>query len=320
MADVTERMLRLLATLQAGRAYSGDELAARLDVSPRTLRRDVERLRAYGYPVRTRPGPGGSYQLEAGQRMPPLVLDDDEAIATVVGLATLSAAAPARPGGLTDAADRAYGKIDTLLPARLRPKAGALRAGLEAERRTSPDVDADAVGVLADAIAAQEVVAFDYIDAHGVPSRRRVEPHRQVYLDLRWYVLCWDLDRDDWRVFRTDRITNPQSTLTQYQPRPLPEDSAVAYLRSGLRETFEPMTVIIETPMLAAADALRHLDADLEAVGETRTRATVVLDSWQRLLPALSHLDADFRITAPQETVTAIRQFAQRLSDAVQTS
>src|SRR5690606_14770000 len=140
-----------LATLQAGRAFSGEELATRLEVSPRTLRRDVERLRGYGYPVHTRPGPGGSYQLAAGQRMPPLVLDDEEAVATVIGLATLAAAAPSQHGGLNDAADRAHGKIDGLLPARLRMRATALRASIEAERRQFPDIAAETLGEIAEA-------------------------------------------------------------------------------------------------------------------------------------------------------------------------
>lgn len=230
---MTERMLGLLAALQGGRAFTGDELAARLGVSPRTLRRDVERLRGYGYPVRTRPGPGGHYRLAAGRRMPPLVLDDDEAVAVVAGLATLSANAD-EAGALAAAATRAYGKIDAVLPDRLRPRAAALRASIEAESRPAPPVAAGTLGDLADAIAEREIVAFDYVDAAGTASRRRVEAHRQVTIDGRWYLMCWDLARDDWRVFRTDRITNLLRTGARYGDRPLPAESALAYLRSGL--------------------------------------------------------------------------------------
>jgi len=128
MADVAHRVLTMLAVLQTGRAFTGDELAARLAVSPRTLRRDAERLRAYGYPVETRPGPGGYYRLSAGSTMPPLLLEDDEAVATLLGLATLAAAGSAGEGSLEDAAIRAYGKVDQYLPKRLRPRAAALRA------------------------------------------------------------------------------------------------------------------------------------------------------------------------------------------------
>src|SRR5699024_3449091 len=198
MADVTKRMLDLLATLQAGRAFSGEELASRLEVSPRTLRRDVERLRGYGYPVHTRPGPGGSYQLAAGQRMPPIVLDDEEGVATVTGLATLAAATPSHPGGLNDAAHRAYGKIDGLLPARLRPGVTALRTSIEAERRPFPDIAPKTLGEIAEAVAAQEIIVFDYIDARGTSTQRRIEAHRQVHIDRRWYVFGWDLNREDW--------------------------------------------------------------------------------------------------------------------------
>ncbi|MBT2484702.1 MULTISPECIES: YafY family protein [unclassified Microbacterium] len=234
MADVTQRMLALLATLQGGGSFSGADLAGRLSVTPRTLRRDVERLRGYGYPVLTRPGPGGSYRLGVGQRLPPLVLDDDEAVATIVALASLAAAAPTRPGGLNDAAVRAYGKIEGLLPTRLRSRATALRSSIEAERRQVPDIAADALGVLAEAIATEEIIVFDYTDAVGTDTRRRVEPHTQVLIDGRWYLFGWDLDRADWRVFRSDRITSPRRTGVGFTPRALPAGSAVAYLRSGL--------------------------------------------------------------------------------------
>ncbi|RZU60945.1 helix-turn-helix transcriptional regulator [Zhihengliuella halotolerans] len=234
MADVTKRMLDLLAALQAGRAFSGEELATRLEVSPRTLRRDVERLRGYGYPVHARPGPGGSYQLGAGRRMPPLVLDDEEAVATVVSLAVLAAATYSHPGGLNDAADRAYGKIDDLLPRRLRTRVAALRASVEAERRPFPDIAAEALGEIAEAAAAEEIIVFDYIDAHGVSTQRRIEAHRQIHIDRRWYVFGWDLNREDWRVFRTDRVKNMRRTGRHYAPRSLPMDWALAYLRAGL--------------------------------------------------------------------------------------
>lgn len=319
MADVTERMLRLLATLQSGQALGGDELSARLGVSPRTLRRDVERLRGYGYPVSAQPGPGGHYRLAAGQRVPPLVLDDEEAIAAVIGLATLAASASMRAGTLGDAASRAYGKVDALLPARLRPRAASLRTSVEAERYVAPGVHAAALGDIADAVAARRVIGFTYVDARERTSARRVEPHRQVYIGLRWYLLGWDLDREDWRIFRTDRISDLRVTETRYAPRPLPADSAVAYLRSGLGETFDTVRVTVDAPIDAVADALRHEDARLRAVGATCTEAALSLDSWQRLLPALSRLGTSFRIEAPSDMAADITQFAHRLAAAVQT-
>lgn len=316
MADVTERMLRLLATLQTGRALSGDELSARLGVSPRTLRRDVERLRGYGYPVNTRPGPGGSYRLAAGKQMPPLVLDDDEAVAAVVGLATLAGTIPAEPGGLNDSASRAYGKIDSILPARLRHRAAALRGSIEAEPHLAPEIAADTLGELAEAVAAQEIVAFDYLNARGIRSRRKVEAYRQVHLDKRWYFFGWDLERDDWRVFRTDRITKSRRTGNRYTTRALPAPSVIAYLRSGLGEQYETVQFTIDAPLPAVADALRDEDVELEATGTGLTRATLALDSWQRLLTPVSHLDTWFEIDAPVTMLTAIQRFAKYLSEA----
>jgi len=233
--DVSERLLQLLAALQGGRAHAGADLARRLDVSPRTLRRDIDRLRDYGYPIRTRPGPGGYYQLGSGQALPPLVLSDDEAIATVIALSTLAADAPASAaqGGVADAAGRALGKIDALLPARLRSKAAALRATTEAERPARPEVAVPALGELAEAIVRTEAVAFDYTDAAGASTRRRVEPYRQINLDLTWYVLCWDLDRDDWRLFRTDRMTRLLRTGARFPARSIPAETALDFLRSG---------------------------------------------------------------------------------------
>jgi len=244
VADVTERTLRLLALLQTGRAFTGEELARRLEVSARTLRRDVERLRGYGYPVRTRPGPGGHYQLTAGSRLPPLVLDDDEAVATAAALAALAALATTsggRPDGLGEAAARAFGKIDAVLPARLRPRVAAVRAGVESEPRAAPPVAARVLGDLAEAIAARDVVTFGYADARGETSERRVEPHRLVHLDPRWYLVGWDRSREDWRVFRADRVTALVRTGERHQPRALPADTAIGYLRSGLgRAGVEP--------------------------------------------------------------------------------
>lgn len=291
----------------------------RLEVSSRTLRRDVERLRGYGYSVHTRPGPGGHYQLAAGQRLPPLVLDDDEAIATVAGLATLVTSTPTQAGSLGDAANRAYGKIDALMPRRLRHIVSTLRMSVETEQRAAVDVPAAVLGEIAGAIAGREVIRFEYIDSHGKTSSRRVEPHRQIYLELRWYFLGWDLVREDWRVFRIDRISELCTTGRQYASRPLPAETAVKYLRSGLGEKFNAVRITIHAPISAVADAFRHEEVLLSNVGADHTEARLALDSWQRLLPALSYLDTSFQIEAPVDMTTEITQFARRLAKAVET-
>lgn len=313
MADVTRRMLALLSTLQTGRSFSGAELAARLEVSPRTVRRDVERLRGYGYPVDTRPGPGGHYLLAAGRTMPPLVLDDDEAIATLLGLAALAATSSAEDGALDAAATRAYGKLDQFLPARLRSRVTSLRASLETGDQRAPGVDADVLGNLAEAIAAREVVAFDYRGGTGAKSRRRVEPHRQVLLHLRWYLLGWDVAKEDWRVFRVDRMADVVRTGNHHSPRPLPAGTAVDYLRQGLNAERQRVEVIANIDATRVADAVKYQDAEITSLDDGRTRITVWLDTWEWLLQSLAFLDADFTIVEPPEFRAAYAAFGRRL-------
>ncbi|ROT28212.1 YafY family protein [Micromonospora sp. HM5-17] len=313
MADVTQRVLALLAALQTGRAFTGDELAARLDVSPRTLRRDVDRLRRYGYPVETQPGPGGYYRLAAGTAMPPLLLDDDEAIAVLLGLATLASTGSAVEGSLDDAATRAYGKVDQYLPRRLRGRAAALRASLETTQVSAPSTRAETMSALASAIHHRRLVTFDYVSATGSPTARRVEPYRQIHHSLRWYLLAWDVDRSDWRVFRTDRITNLREPGGAFTPRPLPADTGLDYLRRGLDRHRQRVVLTVEAPVTAVADAFRYQDAELTAVARDRTRAVVALDSWQWLVLNLAFLDADFTIHEPVAFRTACGRFGARL-------
>ena len=314
MADVTERMLALLSTLQTGRSFSAAELSRRLDVSARTLRRDVDRLRGYGYPVDAQPGPGGHYRLAAGRTMPPLVFDDDEAVATLLGLALLAASAPATDGAIDDAATRAYGKLDQFLPARLRPRVAAIRASLETSPQRVPAVTAGLLATVAEAIARRQTLGFTYTTTKGVRTRRRVEPHRQVHHLLRWYLLGWDLDRAGWRVFRTDRITDAAATGTRYEPRPLPARTALDYLRQGLNRERQRVSLVVAAPAARVADALRHQDAEIEPLDAERTAVTVALDSWHWLLLQLASLDADFTVTeAPARFVAEWQTFARRL-------
>ncbi|MGW7517693.1 helix-turn-helix transcriptional regulator [Streptomyces sp. NPDC054796] len=313
MADVTERMLALLSMLQTGRPFSGEELTRRLGVSPRTLRRDVDRLRGYGYPVGTRPGPGGHYRLAAGRTMPPLVLDDDEAVATLLALASLAAVGASTEGGIDDAATRAYGKLDQFLPARLRPRATAIRASLEASPQPAPNVTAHQLGVVAEAIAHRETVTFTYTDARGERTERRVEPHRQVLHHLRWYLLGWDTAREDWRVFRFDRIDGPLRTGEHHEPRTLPAESAAQYLRQGFSRNREPVVLLVDAPAADVVDALKHEDAEIRSTDDGRTRVTLAPDSWEWLLLSLAFLDADFHIGEGTRFAAFCREFGHRL-------
>jgi predicted DNA-binding transcriptional regulator YafY len=312
MADVTGRMLALLAELQTGRAFSGNELAARLGVSLRTLRRDVERLRGLGYPVETRPGPGGHYRLTAGIAMPPLMLEDDEAIATVLGLAVLAATGSAAAGSLDDAANRAYGKAEQYLPKRLRGPAAALRGSLEADALPAPSTSAAVLGALAEAIGHRRLVTFDYVNKSGEVSSRRVEPHRQIHHLLRWYVLAWDTGRDGWRAFRSDRISDLRISTFEFEPRPLPADTAINYLSAGLNRDRQRVVVTIEAPVTAVADAFKYQEVELSALDERRTKAILKLDTWEWLLTPLAFLDADFEVVEPPEFRAALQRFAAR--------
>jgi predicted DNA-binding transcriptional regulator YafY len=342
MADVTARMLALLSILQTGRSFSSDELTRRLSVSPRTLRRDVDRLRGYGYPVETQPGPGGYYRLAAGRTMPPLVLDDDEAVATLLALASLAAVGPSSESGINhapvgpsngsgiddsavgsssgsgidDAATRAYGKLDQFLPARLRGRAVSVRSTLETSPQPAPSVTTEQLALIAEAIAHQETVSFGYENARGVRAHRRVEPYRQVHHMLRWYLLAWDLDREDWRVFRLDRVTDLLRTGTPYEPRPLPAESASEYLRQGLNRHKQTVSLVVDAPAADVMDALRYQDAEIQSVDNDRTDVTLALDSWQWLVLNLAFLDADFHITAGADFTTACQTFARRLLSA----
>lgn len=252
--------------------------------------------------------------------MPPLVLDDDEAVATLLGLASLAATGPTRDGGLDDAATRAYGKLDQFLPARLRLRVASIRASVETSPQQAPRVTAGQLGLIAEAIAHHEIVTFTYTDARGDRTQRRVEPYRQVHHLLRWYLLAWDIDRADWRVFRVDRLIDPSRTNARHAPRSLPAESALEYLRSGLNRTKQRVTIVFEAPVSRVIDALKYQDAEVEAVGAQRTRVTLWLDSWQWLILGLASLGTDFRISAPPEFRQACNDFARRLLAATSES
>ncbi|MFI8849656.1 helix-turn-helix transcriptional regulator [Streptomyces sp. NPDC053499] len=313
MADVMHRVLALLAVLQTGKRFSGEELAARLDVPPRTLRRDISRLRGYGYPVETQPGPGGHYRLAAGRAMPPLLLDDDEAVATLLGLAALGSTGSAREGSIDEAAVRAYGKVDQFLPKRLRPRVAALRASLETMPTPAPSTSAETMTELAEAIAHERVVTFDYVGASGKATARQVEPHRHLHLHQRWYLLGWDVDKRDWRVFRLDRVAGLRARSRRFSPRPLPAGTGLDYLREGLNKHRRRVVLTIEAPMAKVADAFTRQDVELTAAPGGGTRAVLALDTWQWLLPGLAFLDADFTVEEPEEFGAALRRFAARL-------
>jgi predicted DNA-binding transcriptional regulator YafY len=230
MTETSGRLLKLLALLQTRRDWAGQELAERLGVSCRTIRRDIERLRELGYPVDALTGPSGGYRLRAGTAMPPLLLDDDETVAVAVGL---SSAASTSVAGIEETSVRALLKLEQVLPSHLRRRVNALRSATATLPATGPTVAPEDLTVLAAACRDRERLRFGYRSRDGRESRRRVEPHSLVNLGRRWYLVAWDCDRRDWRSFRLDRLQRPSGAATRFAPRELPGGDPAAYVTQG---------------------------------------------------------------------------------------
>ena len=238
MSETSSRLLALLSLLQGRRDWPGDELAARLDVSGRTIRRDIDRLRRLGYPVDSLTGPAGGYRLHAGAAMPPLLLDDDEAIAIAVGLRT---AARASVDGIEETAVRALVKLEQVLPAHLRRRVTALSAATFTLPVPGPTVDPQHLTVIAAACRDHECVRFGYRGRRGVSTRRDVEPHALVNRGHRWYLVAFDRFRLAWRTFRVDRMAAPASNGARFTPRQVPGGDAALFVEQGIAGQAEPV-------------------------------------------------------------------------------
>ncbi|WP_199422941.1 helix-turn-helix transcriptional regulator [Actinotalea solisilvae] len=319
MADTSVRTLRLLSLLQSRRHWRGADLAGRLEVSLRTLRRDVDRLRALGYPVEAHPGVDGGYALAPGASLPPLVLDDDEAVAIAVGL---SAAATAGVAGLAEAAVQALAKVVPVMPARLRRRAEALRTATVQASWGTPGapgtaggdeaVDAEALTTVAVACRDGVRLDFTYVAADGAGSARHVEPQRVVVLDRRWYLVAWDLDRVDWRVFRLDRLDAPRATGARVAPRRLPDDAA-AFVRARLSGGPQRHRVeaVVDAPAAVVRGRVRWW-LSVEPEGEDRCRVRLDVDDLLWAVTALGLVGAPFTVVAPPELHATLRDVAQR--------
>jgi predicted DNA-binding transcriptional regulator YafY len=319
MANTSSRALRLLSLLQARRHWSGGELAGRLGVSERTLRRDVDRLRELGYPVEAHRGVEGGYRLTAGAAMPPLLVDDEEAVALVVGL---HAAAQGAVAGLAESSVRALAKLTPVLPARLRRRVEALRAMTIAASWATPgsSVDPDVLTTIAQACQATERLRFTYTAADGAQTTRHVEPLRLVALGRRWYLVAYDLTRQDWRSFRLDRLAAPQPTEAPFHPRELPAPDAAAFVRAGIEN--QPAAYTVEALVHAPAEAVTaHIGrwAAIEAAGEHRCRLSMTTDSLEWPAMALGVIGAEFEVIAPPELATKLAEWSRRFHRALTT-
>lgn len=305
----TERVLALLGLLQERRVWTGPELARRLGVTTRTVRRDVDRLRALGYPVHAEHGGGGGYRLGPGRRLPPLLFDDDEAIATAVSLLAGAGDAITGPG---DAALRALTKLDQVLPTRLRHEVRALAGAVESFGGGRTPVDPDALLTLARACRDQVEVGFDY-PSGGEVRCRRVEPYRLVASDRRWYLFAYDLDRDDWRTFRVDRMTEVSARTWRFRPRPAPD--AAAYVQEGVASRVYPHQArfLVHAP---AVTVRAQIPASAAVVQAREDGACEVVAGAADLDFALLHmamLGHDFEILDPPDLRSRCRVLAERL-------
>ncbi|GAA1677197.1 WYL domain-containing protein [Glycomyces endophyticus] len=311
MLETSARLLRLLALLQAHRDWSGAALAERLDVSTRTVRTDVDKLRRLGYRVASTTGAAGGYRLEAGSAVPPLLLDDEEAVAVAVGL---RAAASGSVSGIEETSLRALAKLEQTMPSRLRRRIDVLRSATVSAAASGPSVDAGVLTAIAEAAHRCEQLRFDYLDRAGEESRRRAEPHRLVYTGRRWYLLAWDVDRGDWRTFRADRVRPRTPNGPRFTPKDPPE-AAVAHVLRGLGRTAwrHPARLRLHVPAETAADRLPPGSGLIEPAGPRECLWETGSDSLRDLALFAASLDLPFTVEEPEALREELRTLAERL-------
>ncbi|MFI0463046.1 helix-turn-helix transcriptional regulator [Saccharopolyspora sp. 5N102] len=323
MSKTSARLLSLLSLLQARRDWPGALLAERLEVSERTVRRDVDRLRELGYPVVATKGPDGGYRLDAGAELPPLLFDDEQAIALTVALQIAATAGV----GIEEAAARALNTVRQVMPARLRRRIDTFQITAVERHATAPppQVDSGVLMALSAAVHAREVLRFDYapvspsrMDNGGAP--RRVQPHHLVTWGGRWYLVAWDLDRADWRTFRADRMTPRIPTGPRFVPRELPGGDVAAFVAGRFRG-FDGSgdwpcrgEVILDVPAGAVSPYVR--DGVVEELGPNRCRLVLGSWSWPGLAATIGRFDADIEVVGPTELKDAFAHLARRYDAA----
>ncbi|MFE6860508.1 helix-turn-helix transcriptional regulator [Nocardia sp. NPDC057668] len=318
MNDTPGRLLRMLSLLQTPREWPGSELAERLGVSDRTVRRDIDRLRDLGYPVEATLGVTGGYRLAAGAALPPLLLDDDEAVAIAVGL---RAAAGQAVAGIEESSVRALAKLEQVLPAKLRRRVRVLGAATAVFTGTGPTADPEVLATLAATITNHERVRFTYRDAAGAESRRNVEPNGLSATRGRWYLVAYDVDRNAWRSFRVDRVTAPQPTAARFTPRELPAEHAAAYVAGARTDwgiTPFAVDVTIHAPLHRISGGLGESPGELNAVDADTCRLRGIReDSVEWLAGRLITLGVAYEVRESPELAAQLRAAADRIALAL---
>ena len=318
MLDTSARLLALLSLLQSRPAWPGSELASRLGVGTRTIRNDIERLRALGYPVDATRGAAGHYRLGAGASLPPLLLDDEEAVAVVIGLRAASGIQ-----GIEEAGARTLAKLDQVLPAHLRPKVTALAATVtRAPENTSsnvedPVIDAEQLAAVATAIRSAEWLRFDY---RGEP--RRVEPYRLVNWQRRWFLVARDPDSGGWEPLRLDWMSLRAPTRRRFTPQPLPGEDYASFVLREVANTGYAVHARI-TVLAPAAEVLSRINATVGIVESIDDETCVLVtgaDSFETMAVYIGMLGLEFRVTEPPELVEHLARLAGRYGRSVERS
>lgn len=315
MSDPASRLLRLLSLLQGRQYWTGSELARRLEVTERTVRRDVDRLRSLGYPVDASVGVAGGYQLGSGASLPPLLLEDDEATAVTLGLRMAAAGSVA---GLEEATLRALAKLEQVLPVRLRRKVQALNSAVLSLYFAGPVADAEVLAELAGAQRGHETVVFAYGDMEGKRSERRVEPHGLVHAGTRWYLLGWDLGRSDWRTFRVDRIRGAVKVVEGFTPRSIPGGDAAKFVSRAVSTEVYPVQarVIFHAPREVVAARVPPSAAQIDAIDEKSCLMRTGARGTRMLALHLASVGVEFEVLEPPELIEEVRGMARRMARA----
>lgn len=305
MSTPAGRLLTLLSLLQARRDWPGDELAGRLDVSARTVRRDVDRLRDLGYPVQTTKGPYGGYRLIPGSDLPPLLFDDDQAVAVTVALQTASTGI----AGIEEASQRALSTVRQVMPSRLRHRIDALQiTPLRGLQRRDLDVDGDTLVTIGSACRDHEILRFDYVAKDDIRTVRKVAPHRLIAGRGRWYVVAWDHDRDAWRTFRVDRMSLRTPTGPRFSPRDLTDEQARKLLEPHTGPMQWPVhgTVRMFRPAHEVARWLWQVGGTATAIDEHTCQVEVGSWSYGSMVAWLLLFETEFEVIDPPELTDAL--------------